>query len=137
MDEDEVKRRTRAWLESQGYKVTEEIGVSGTERQVILDFYGYREQQSEPQIIWVECKGDQNLSELLEGWVRLEFGVFYGGGKAILAVPKDAAERLLKHEEFLKGSTIKILNVESHLPQFSQLVLSHLPPAQSLSDETP
>jgi len=114
LDEDEVKRRTRAWMESQGYKVREEIGVNGTERQVILDFYGYREEKGEPQIVWVECKGDQNLSELLEGWIRLEFGLFYGGGKGIFAVPKHSAERLVKHEELLKGCPIKILNVESY-----------------------
>lgn len=114
MEESAVKEQARKWLDSQGYEVTCEVGVSGTQREVILDLYGYREKGSEPQIIWVECKGDQNLSQLLEGWIRVEFAVFLGGGKGVLAVPHKACKKLLTYRIFLsQDENIKLFDVET------------------------
>lgn len=114
MREDKVKELAREWLEAQGYRVKPEppAPVETEERELALDFHAYRDK--EPEILWVECKGDVNLSELLEGFVRLEFCVYYGGGLGFLALPSDARRRLLKFNEFLKHSmaTIAILDVE-------------------------
>lgn len=111
MNEEEVKRRVKRWLEESQYTVHEEVGVSGTNREIVLDFYGYKDS---PSILWVECKGDQSLSELLEGFIRTEFAVFSGGGRGILATPKNARKKLLKYEKFLKGSSVQVLDVESY-----------------------
>lgn len=113
MNEDEVKKLTERWLKKQGYKIRAEVGVSGTNRDVILDFYGFQN-TNPPSILWVECKGDESLSQVLEGFIRTEFAIFYGGGQGILAVPERATKKLLKYKEFLKGSDVWILNVESN-----------------------
>jgi len=113
MEEPEASSLTHKWLEDGGFKVTPEVGVSGTEREVILDYYGYRE-DPEPEILWVECKGDVSLSQLLEGFVRTEFAVHYGGGVGMLACPTKATEKLLNHRDFLKQAegVISLLNIE-------------------------
>lgn len=113
MDEQEASALTRRWLEERGFKVKTEVGVSGTEREVILDYYGYRE-NSEPEILWVEVKGDQKLSQLLEGFIRVEFAIHYGGGAGILACPTQATEKLLNHRDFLRQAegVISLLDVE-------------------------
>jgi len=120
MEEPEVSQLTRRWLEKHLYKVKPEVGVSGTEREVILDYFGYREKE-EPEILWIECKGDVSLSQLLEGFIRTEFAVYYGGGHGILACPTKAIEKLMNHRDFLKQSenVICLLNVEN--PQLIKL----------------
>lgn len=114
MREDEVKKLAREWLEAQGYTVKPEppAPIDSEERELALDFHAYRDK--EPEIIWVECKGDVNLSELLEGFVRVEFCIHYGGGLGLLAVPSRAKRILLKYKDFLKQaeSTVAILDVE-------------------------
>jgi len=114
LKEEQVKKLTQKWLRENGYTIKQEIGVSGTEREVILDFYAYREKNGEPEIVWVECKGDENLSMLLEGFIRLEFGVWLGGGLGILSVPHEATQRLLEYKHFLKQAEkiIAILDIE-------------------------
>ena len=114
MQEDLVKGLVEVWLKRKGYTWKSEVGVTGTDREVIMDYYAYREQEGEPKILWVECKGDQNLSELLEGFIRLEFAVYYGGGNGILALPHKAAERLLNYKDFLiqAQNILAILDVE-------------------------
>lgn len=116
MREEEVKEATEKWLTEKGYKIQREVGVSGTEREVILDLYGYKEEDGRPEILWVECKGDQTLSELLEGFIRLEFGVWLGGGIGILAVPHNATRKLLNYKKFLgqAETIISVLDVEDN-----------------------
>jgi hypothetical protein len=133
MDEKEVKRRTEQWLKNQGFKVKREVAVA-EDRELIMDFYAYCDGDASflttsflapspptgsfltrPTILWVECKGDQNLSELLEGFIRLELAVYLGGGLGILAVPNKATQKLLNYKDFLRQAenVIAILNVES------------------------
>ena len=114
MDENEVKKRTKEWLEKKGYTVKSEVGVPGTNREVIMDYYAYREREGEPEILWVECKGDCNLSYLLEGFVRLEFTLWLGGGIGILAIPHEAKQKLLKHEKFFEQAQniITLLDIQ-------------------------
>jgi hypothetical protein len=100
MDEPEVKRLARAWLETAGFKVTPEPAVPDTNRDVLLDFYGWKA-GNPPEIVWVEAKGDVGISDLLEGFIRTEFACHQGGGHGILAVPREQAERLAKYSDFL------------------------------------
>jgi len=114
MNEDEVKKLTKKWLEKQGFKVHSEVAV-GESREVILDFYGFKD-GSPPKIIWVECKGDENLSELLEGFIRTEFAVYDRGGLGILSIPHKATKKLIKYKDFLKQAEniIGILDIEKN-----------------------
>jgi len=132
LNESKVKQLTEKLLKEQGFKVKPEVPVLGTEREVIIDYWAYRDsdisayaipvlsqsasfwsiQPRSPHILWVECKGDVNLSELLEGFIRVEFAVYYGGGLGLLAIPNNATQKLLKYKDFLKNNTVGILNIE-------------------------
>lgn len=110
MDEEEAKQRTKEWLEKEGYKVHQEVSICEN-REVILDFYAYKDS---PFILWVEVKGDVSLSQLLEGFIRVELATYLGGGQGLLAVPHKATQRLLQHRRFLSQAekVIAILDVE-------------------------
>lgn len=111
MQEPQVSQIVQQYFSKQGYKIHREIAVGGTDREVIIDYWLFKEPNEN---IWVECKGDQGISDLLEGFIRLEFAVFYGGGKGILAIPNEAYQKLTKYAEFLKQAenVICLLNVE-------------------------
>ena len=117
MDEPEVSALTLKWLEERGYTVKTEVGVSGTEREVILDYFAFTENAGTPEILWIECKGDVSLSMLLEGFIRTEFAIFLGGGKGILSCPTNAIQKLLKYKNFLEQAkdVIKILDIEKNI----------------------
>ena len=97
--EDSIKAQIKASLEANGFKVKREVAVVDSGRNVILDFYAFKD-DNPPQIIWVECKGDVNLSELIEGFARLEFALFYGGGKGIFVAPKRQIELMQEFGEY-------------------------------------
>jgi hypothetical protein len=133
MNEDEVKKRTEHWLISQGAKVKREVAVAEN-RELIMDFFAYCDgsrlpmscqslhaafnpfihSTSNPVILWVECKGDHNLSQLLEGFIRLELAIYLSGGLGILAAPHQACQKLLKYRKFLKQAenVIGLLDIE-------------------------
>jgi len=114
MNEDEVKRLARVWLEDQGYRVKSDppAPLNNDKPEVLLDLFAYRD--AEPEIFWVECKGDANLSELLEGFIRTELCTHYGGGLGLLAVPSLSARKLMRIKDFLARSVEKValLDVE-------------------------
>lgn len=113
MEEPEASTLTRRWLEEKGYKLKAEVGIPHTEREVVLDYHAYRD-NPEPEILWIEVKGNVSISQLLEGYIRTEMAVFYGGGKGILAAPHEATQKLLKYRNFLKSDgTIAILDIET------------------------
>lgn len=111
MREPQVSQIVQQYFSEQGYKVHREVAVGGTDREVIIDYWLFKEPNEN---VWVECKGDVGLSELLEGFIRLEFAVYYGGGKGILAIPDQAFLKLEKYNEFLKQAenVICLFNVE-------------------------
>jgi len=108
MDEGEVKQLAKGWLEARGFKVKPEPSapIDSENRELALDFHAYREKP--PEIVWVECKGDVGLSQLLEGFVRTEFCTHYGGGLGLLALPTCGRKRLLKFGDFLSHSLEKV-----------------------------
>lgn len=114
MREEEVKKLAKKWLEAQGYKVRPETPapIDNEDRELALDFYAYRD--AKPEVLWVEAKGDVNLSQLLEGFVRTELCVHYGGGLGLLALSTSSRRKLMKYEDFLKHSveTIALLDVQ-------------------------
>jgi hypothetical protein len=114
MNEDKVRELATKWLEGQGYKVKPDppAPLDSEKPEVLLDLYAYR--NTEPEVYWLECKGDVNLSELLEGFIRTELCVHYGGGLGLLAVPSLSARKLMRIKDFLGRSFEKIalLDVE-------------------------
>jgi hypothetical protein len=86
-------------LESEGWKVKPEVAVVDSDRNVVLDFYAFKEG---PQILWIECKGNVNLSELIEGFARLEFALFYGGGKGLFCAPVKQIRLMEEFGEYFK-----------------------------------
>ena len=114
MDESEVSKLVMKWLRNNGYKFKTEPNTD-EEKNVRLDFYAYKEENGQPTIFWIECKGDNGLSELLEGWIRVEYAIYHNGGLGIFACPNKSANKLLKIKPFLSktvSKNIAILDVE-------------------------
>lgn len=109
MTEEEVNVRCREWLISKGYKYKGilnrgkgQVPVPDGTRNLLIDHQGIRDDI--PDLIWVEAKGsDLNLSELLEGFIRVTYAVYQGGGRGYLATPHKEFELLLDRKEFLQA----------------------------------
>lgn len=129
MKEEEVNERVKAWLEKQEYSYkgvlkNGDVAVPDGKRDVLIDAQGVRLIDKEGKVakfdegkgykswgsindylfetIWVEGKGENaNFSELLEGFVRTLYAVWYGRGTGLLAVPSDKYELLMEEKEFL------------------------------------
>ncbi|MDE2439207.1 MAG: hypothetical protein KGN01_07510 [Patescibacteria group bacterium] len=125
--EDKVKFKISEELRELGYQVKAEVPVVDSGRNVILDFFAfshtgqsrarkssnmniqeptYSQAQGEPSPpdkIWVECKGDVNLSELIEGFARLDFALFYSGGRGIFAAPQEQIKLMKDFETYFSA----------------------------------
>lgn len=124
MDEPEVVLRVRKYFEAQGFKMkgqpdTGDIVLNGGE--IRLDIQGFRESTT-PDLIWVECKGDDaKLKDLLADFTSLLLVISEYGGQAILACPPQSYKKITAYQEFLnklqnnigKGQ-VQIFNVESN-----------------------
>ena len=51
--------------------------------------------------LWIEDKGSCNTSTILEGFNRVCFAVWYGGGDGLLSVPSDRIQLVNDIEDFL------------------------------------
>ncbi len=100
MTEQEVNERVKEWLEREGYKYKGvlkggDVPAPDGYRRVRIDHQGYRDKPP-VDLLWIEAKGSGTpLSELLEGFIRLAYAAWHGGGNALLAVPSEEAEILL------------------------------------------
>jgi hypothetical protein len=124
MDEPEVVLRVRNYFEAQGFKLKGQpnegdIVLNGGEIRV--DLQGFRE-MNPPDLIWIECKGDDTqLKELLSDFISLLLVISQYGGQAIFACPSQSYNKIIAYKEFLdilqnnigKGQ-VKIFNVESN-----------------------
>jgi len=114
-----VNRLVQSWASAQGYTYkgvcsNGEVPVPTTfGRDVKIDALLEKEPNDR---IWVEAKGEANLSDLIQGSGRLIFAVYYGGGKALLAIDRKRTARLLQYIDFLKwfagGLKLGLFNVE-------------------------
>ena len=124
MEEKEVKKITKKYLEKQGYKVTEEPKVS---EEVRLDLYAFKytekrqgtidnETKARPNAIWIECKGDVGFSMVLEGLIRTAFAIHVNGGKGMLTLPKKQYSIMKKYRSFLKcEEKLKVMCIENKI----------------------
>jgi hypothetical protein len=120
LTEDEVNLKVKEWLENHSYHYKGILNVGkgqvpvpdGT-RSVLIDAQGFRDDI--PDLIWIEAKGsDLNLSELLEGFIRVNYAVFEGGGRGFLATPHKEFELLLERKEFL-GAVAHSVNGKGYI----------------------
>lgn len=100
MTEQEVNEKVREWLLANGFRYkgvlsSGDVPAPDGYRRVRIDHQGYRD-SFPPEVLWVEAKGSgTSLSELLEGFIRLAYAMWHGGGNGLLAVPSEEAEILL------------------------------------------
>lgn len=125
MEEDEVKKWTKELFEKSGYIITPEPPVENG--IIALDFFAYkntepkqaklddREKNIMPDAIWIECKGDVNLSKVLEGLIRTAFTVYTMQGRGVLSLPSKQYKILKHYKDFLNcGKQVKILDIENN-----------------------
>lgn len=127
MTENEVNEKCQRWILVSGYNHYKGILNSGKgqvaiplpsgNRNVLIDHQGFNDITKD--LIWIEAKGEgDNLSELLEGFIRLVVACYYGGGKGLLAIPDNEYRKLIGCKHLLSkiGSAserqVGILNVE-------------------------
>lgn len=140
MTEDEVNLVCQQWLVSNGYaykgilnvkpKITKErngknsgwgqVAVPDGKGQVLIDHQGISDKDR--SIIWIEAKGGGDaFSELLQGFIRLLYACYHGGGKGLLAVPEDEYNQLLEQRDFLAKVTkagerkVGLFNAENNI----------------------
>lgn len=120
MTENEINTKVREWLTENGYKYkgvlntkpNEKANPSGYgqvpiplpsgDRSILIDHQGFNDRTKD--LLWVEAKGGgDNLSELMEGFIRVSVACFYGGGRGLLAVDSEACQRMLLQRDFLRA----------------------------------
>jgi hypothetical protein len=127
MKEEEVNKRVEEWLTENGYSYkgvmkSGDVPVpDGKGRNILIDAQGsklvnekgevvsplderfYETEELNYKICWIEGKGSNaNFSELLEGFIRVLYAVWHGGGLGLLAVPNEQYEKLMEEKEFLE-----------------------------------
>ena len=119
MTENQVNESVKRWLLAEGFaykgilnaKPKEGANPSGYGQvpvpdgsilsSVLIDHQGVKDREHE--IIWIEAKGGNcSMSDLLQGFVRVAYGCFWGGGSGLLAVPSEQAQRMIEQQVFLK-----------------------------------
>lgn len=126
MIEKEVHVLSKRWLESQGYQYkgvcnegktfenrydgqVEKVGghvpvptVTENEK-VLIDNQGEKQENGKWIRVWIEDKGSNaNLSTLLEGFIRVVYAVYHGGGDGLLSVPHDRMRIIEENMDFIK-----------------------------------
>lgn len=109
MTEDEVNLKVKEWLLRHSFKYKGilnkglgQVPIPDGSRSVLIDHQGFSD--STQDLVWVEAKGSGvNLSELLEGFIRVSYAVFEGGGTGYLATPHKEFELLVERKEFLEA----------------------------------
>ena len=116
MTEDEVNIVCKKWLINNGYNYKGvlnvkpqlnaningygQVPVPDGNNQVLIDHQGINDR--EKSIIWIEAKGENDpFSELLQGFIRVTYACYHGGGRGLLAVPENEFDKLLEQSQFL------------------------------------
>lgn len=119
MTENEINLKVKEWLISNGFaykgvlnakpkKEAYENGygqvcVPDGNRCVLIDHTGHKDYPV-VDLIWIEAKGSGvGMSTLLEGFSRMAYAVYHGGGRGLLACPTAEFELLFAQRLFLKA----------------------------------
>lgn len=93
-----TKHATVSIAKSSGFG---QVPVPDGSRSVLIDHAGISDRYP-PDLLWIEAKGSGlSLSELLEGFIRVAYAVWHGGGRGLLAAPSKEIETLSNQSEFL------------------------------------
>ncbi len=135
MTEDEVNLKCKAWIENNGFKYKGvlnlgcskiksrdtgfgQVSIPDGTRSVLIDHQGHNDRTKD--LIWIEAKGSGvGMSQLLEGFIRVVYACYHGGGYGLLAVPEEEYHRVVKQEDFLRRVSIScerkigVLNADS------------------------
>ena len=91
------------------------------DNKVQIDHQGEKREKNQWVRFWIEDKGSCNLSTVLEGFSRICYAIYYGGGDGLLSLPSDSFEIAMSNKEFIallasitvgKGR-VGILDIES------------------------
>jgi len=112
MKEEQVHLLSKAWLDKQGY-IYKGVCNNGKEygsgdvpvptlskEKVKIDHMGEKQTDIGWVRLWIEDKGSCNLSTLLEGFSRVCYAVFNGGGEGLLGIPHDRVQVINDNEDF-------------------------------------
>lgn len=119
MTEEEVNILVKVWLLSQGYSykgilnARPKNGINSigwgqvpipdgsNPPSVLIDHQGIKDRNHE--IIWIEAKGGScGMSDLLQGFIRMAYACYWGGGSGLLAIPTEQSQRMLEQSDFLR-----------------------------------
>lgn len=115
MTEDEVNQTCKEWIRHQGFRYKGilnhgkgQVPVPDGTRSVLIDHQGIKDNPID--LIWIEAKGSGcNLSELLEGFIRVGYAVWHGAGRGLLAAPAREIVALRKQREFLASVSASLV----------------------------
>jgi hypothetical protein len=80
-----------------------QVCVPDGTRSVLIDHTGHKDHPT-IDLIWIEAKGsDVGMSKLLEGFSRMAYAVYHGGGRGLLACPTAEFELLFSQKLFLRA----------------------------------
>ena len=72
---------------------------------VLIDHQGIKNRPVD--LIWIEAKGSGvGMSQLLEGFSRMAYAVYHGGGRGLLAIPTVEFEMMFTQRTFLGAIVI-------------------------------
>lgn len=117
MTENEINEKVLCWLLANQYKYKGvlnnrpkeganpngygQIAIPDGTRNVLIDHQGVKDRPVD--LIWIEAKGSGvGLSMLLQGFSRVGYAVYHGGGKGLLACPTAEFELMFAQKGFLK-----------------------------------
>jgi hypothetical protein len=125
MKEEDINRAVKLWAEGNGYtykgvlKNGDVVVPTMYDKKLEVDALLEKWNNNKIERIWIESKCNDGFMELLSGFVKVIFAVYYGGGKGYLACSKDDVKVLLEHKDFLKylseGLEVNLMSVDENL----------------------
>jgi hypothetical protein len=115
MIEEEVHPLSKLFLERQGYTdycgVCTKCGEYGSgdvpvptenANKVQIDHKAEKREDGRWLRKWIEDKGSCNLSTILEGFSRICYAIYHGGGDGLLSLPSDSFQIAMDNKDFLE-----------------------------------
>ncbi len=107
MKEKQVNEAVKLWADTnhwtyKGILAKGQVPIPSTLRHVLID---HQLENSNSERLWIEAKGcdsdgDPDISQLLEGTIRVLLAAYYGGGRAVLACDTRSYKCITLYEPF-------------------------------------
>jgi len=119
MTENDINECVRRWLTQNGYTYKGvlnarpkdkadangygQVPVPDGTRCVLIDHTGHKDHPI-VDLVWVEAKGSGvGMSMLLQGFARVAYAVYHGGGRGLLACPATEFGMMTAQGDFLRA----------------------------------